>query len=132
MVSSFNEGDDPPPVPTNEDKALLAEGGGPDNAQRGTASIVEPEPETNWSAVEGFILALILQLLQVLNVVIAPYLIAFVGVTQLVYIIPAILIARSKRRPKFAMGVAIGGAVVFLLNATCFGLILYNLRFGIR
>lgn len=41
------------------------------------------------------------------------------GLSQLLYAIPAILIARRKGRPGIAKGVIIGAALTFLLNGTC-------------
>jgi hypothetical protein len=45
----------------------------------------------------------------------------FIGISQLVYMIPAILIAQGKGRPQFARGFVVGAAVTFLLNAACTG-----------
>ena len=44
------------------------------------------------------------------------------GVTQLIYIIPAIVIARRKGRRELAKGLIIVAAIAFLLNASCFAL----------
>jgi hypothetical protein len=50
-----------------------------------------------------------------------------IGLTQLVYMIPAILIARAKGRPGLVKGLLIGAALTFLLNGLCFGVILFGL-----
>ena len=41
------------------------------------------------------------------------------GLTQLAYVIPAVIIARRKGRPGIAKGLIIGAALTFLLNGTC-------------
>ncbi len=46
------------------------------------------------------------------------------GVIQLIYVIPLILVLRRKGRRDFAKGIAIGASIAFLLNATCFGLVM--------
>ena len=48
---------------------------------------------------------------------------AFIGVSQLLYIIPAVLIAQARGRPGIARGLMIAAGVVFLLNSACFGMI---------
>lgn len=48
----------------------------------------------------------------------------FVGVLQLVYMLPAYLIAISRKRRLTARGLLIGATVTFLLNAACFGVAL--------
>jgi len=45
------------------------------------------------------------------------------GVTQLIYIIPAILIARRRGRMGIAKGLIIAASLAFLLNASCFALL---------
>ena len=45
----------------------------------------------------------------------------FIGVTQLVYMIPAMIIQGRKGRPEVVKGLIIGAAVTFLLNASCYG-----------
>jgi hypothetical protein len=48
----------------------------------------------------------------------------FIGVSQLVYMIPAIVWVAFKRKEwEVAKGLAVGAAVTFLLNATCFGIV---------
>ncbi len=43
----------------------------------------------------------------------------FIGLVQIPYMVPAILIARSGHRMALAKGLTIGAAITFLLNATC-------------
>lgn len=47
----------------------------------------------------------------------------FIGVSQLLYIIPAIVIYGRRRRPGIVKGLAIAAALTFLLNATCAAII---------
>jgi hypothetical protein len=44
-----------------------------------------------------------------------------IGLTQLVYMVPAIVIALRRGRTSLAKGLIIGAAVTFLLNAACWG-----------
>lgn len=48
-----------------------------------------------------------------------------VGVTQLVYMIPALILARKHQGIMQGMLIAMG--ITFLLNAACFGIVLFNL-----
>ena len=48
----------------------------------------------------------------------------FIGATQLVYLVPAALIARAKGKRGLMKGLLIGGALTLLLNGLCFGLFL--------
>jgi ABC-type Fe3+-siderophore transport system permease subunit len=50
----------------------------------------------------------------------------YVGLSQLVYMIPAILIARRKGETETAKGLIVGASITFLLNATCNGLLFFN------
>lgn len=52
-----------------------------------------------------------------------------IGITQLIYMVPAILYARRKGRPGIARGIIIVAALTALLNATCFGIFMSG---GIR
>ena len=45
-----------------------------------------------------------------------------IGISQLVYMVPAIVLARRRGRADLVQGLAIGLAVTFLLNAGCWGL----------
>jgi hypothetical protein len=53
-----------------------------------------------------------------------------IGISQLVYMVPAIVIARRRGRADLVQGLAIGLAVTFLLNAGCWGLFGAASRFG--
>jgi len=45
------------------------------------------------------------------------------GVVQLVYIIPAIVIVYRRGQPRVVKGLILGAALTFLLNAACWGLV---------
>ncbi|MGH9829271.1 MAG: hypothetical protein ACREDR_39130 [Blastocatellia bacterium] len=124
---SGNGEDHQPQSPQSTDsEPQSSEGRGATSSQEGAMPFPVPKAETNWSAVGGFVLAIPLQLLQVPLLLIAPVLGPFFGVTQLVYIIPAIVMARRSGLPKLGLGIAIGAAVVLLMNATCFGLLFHG------
>lgn len=42
-----------------------------------------------------------------------------IGITQLIYVIPAIYLARAKGQSDFIKGLIIGASLVLLLNTTC-------------
>lgn len=48
----------------------------------------------------------------------------FIGIAQLVYVIPALIIARNRRG--IMQGLLIGAGITFLLNAACFGFVFYS------
>jgi hypothetical protein len=47
-----------------------------------------------------------------------------IGLAQLLWLLPAILYYRGQDEPETAKGLMIVGGVVFLLNASCWGLVL--------
>jgi hypothetical protein len=51
----------------------------------------------------------------------SPVWLACVGLTQLLIVVPACLIASRKGRVSLMRGLIIGAAIVFLLNAACDG-----------
>jgi len=67
----------------------------------------------------------ILALLHLL-LIIVPMSYFFIGIAQIVYLIPAAVVAFAKKRVGIGQGLLIGGAVTFLLNAACFGIIMTN------
>src|SRR5262245_4488540 len=68
----------------------------------------------------GIGLGLLLQLIQIpLAAVTSLISLVFIGVSQLLYIIPVIVIYGSQGRPGIVKGLAIAAALTFLLNATC-------------
>ena len=51
----------------------------------------------------------------------------FIGLTQLIYIIPAMVITHFTGKPHLVRGLLIGASITFLLNAGCAGLmIIFN------
>ena len=68
----------------------------------------------------GIGLGLLLQVIQIpLGVVTSLISLIFIGVSQLLYIIPVIVIYGRKGRPGIVKGLAITAALIFMLNATC-------------
>lgn len=49
--------------------------------------------------------------------------ILFIGVIQLIYIIPLIIVAKRKGKTGLVKGMAIGAGVVFLLQSLCYGML---------
>ena len=95
-----------------------------------------PEPHSTREVIKGFFLGagLIIVgtcLLAGMGIGLARHLQAFglgiwlifgFGVTQLIYMLPAILIARRRGRTGIAKGLIIAASLAFLLNASCFAL----------
>lgn len=50
----------------------------------------------------------------------------FIGLSQLVYMIPAILIFRRRDAHETAKGLIVGASITFLLNSTCNGFIFFG------
>lgn len=46
-----------------------------------------------------------------------------IGVAQLVYVIPALIILHRRGQPRAVKGLIIGATITFLLNAACWGLV---------
>ena len=53
----------------------------------------------------------------------------FVGLSQLVYLIPAAVMQKRRGRPQAMKGIILVAAITLLLNATCTALVLGNLKF---
>jgi len=62
----------------------------------------------------------------------APYVMftGLIGFSQWVYVGPAILFFRWKRRPGIVKGLVVGAALTFLLNAACFGMFIISFGRG--
>ena len=93
----------------------------------------EPEafqPPTNppsYDWLRGLGLLLLLHLIQIpFAVVTIGISLIVLGLSQLVYVIPAIIISRRKGRPGIAKGLIIGAAITLLLNGTCTALFFLN------
>jgi hypothetical protein len=52
--------------------------------------------------------------------------VTYIGLTQLVYMIPAVLFSRHRGESETAKGLIIGASITFLLNAACSGLLFWN------
>jgi ABC-type Fe3+-siderophore transport system permease subunit len=50
----------------------------------------------------------------------------YIGISQLVYMIPAFVIMQRKGSTETAKGLIIGAAITFLLNATCNGVLYFR------
>lgn len=50
-----------------------------------------------------------------------------IGLSQLIYLIPLIIIFHHKKAKRTVQGLLIGGGIIFLINTACFGLIIYSL-----
>jgi hypothetical protein len=46
-----------------------------------------------------------------------------IGVSQLLYVVPAVVLAVRRQRPGLAKGIVIGAAATFLLNAACWAML---------
>src|SRR5262245_31017376 len=84
--------------------------------------------------VQGFLLGLLLQVLSFpLAVLVSAlsgnedfaweYVYTFLGIAQLVYMVPVIVLAFSKGHRRLAKGLTIAAALVALLNAACWGIV---------
>jgi hypothetical protein len=50
---------------------------------------------------------------------------AAIGLSQLVYLVPAVLIARRKGHPNLAKGMIVGAVLTALVNGACWGLMVW-------
>lgn len=80
----------------------------------------EQRDSVGW-VLAGIGLGLGLHLIQFLLFLVVPGTLFFIGLSQLIYMVPAILIANSKRHKGMAKGLIILAALTFLLNAACYG-----------
>ncbi|MBI1762308.1 MAG: hypothetical protein HYR56_12820 [Acidobacteria bacterium] len=77
----------------------------------------EPPPD-EWQF--GLMITFALHGLQfVLGPVTGGYSFFFIGISQLLYILPAIVLCKSNNRDDYVKGLIIGASITFLLNATC-------------
>jgi hypothetical protein len=98
-----------------------------------------PERHSSFEVLKGFVLGAVLVIVSTCavgaaGVGLARYLRSFAtvglwfvfgfGVSQLIYMLPAIVIARRRGRPGLAKGLIIAASIAFLLNASCFALLL--------
>ena len=79
----------------------------------------------------GFGLTFLLHLLQVPMARLMSHTPSWIiGLSQLIYIVPAILIAQGRGRPGIVRGLIIGASLTFLLNAACFGFMFVTFNGG--
>ncbi|MCI3923176.1 hypothetical protein MO973_23405 [Paenibacillus sp. TRM 82003] len=53
-----------------------------------------------------------------------------IGISQLIYVIPLAIYYGIKKNRSMLQGILLGALVTFLLNAACFGIVLYQFSFG--
>jgi hypothetical protein len=89
----------------------------------------EGQPSRQAEIWRGVGLALLMHLIQIPLAAVTVFIsLIFMGVSQLLYIVPAIVIYRRRGRPGVVKGLIIAAAITFLLNATCSALVLGNLN----
>jgi len=85
-----------------------------------------PAPEVQrGSIMEGFGFLLVLHLLQFPMAIYSSYLV--IGISQLLYVIPAALILRDKGRFETVKGIWTGAGITLLANIACLGIIMDSL-----
>ena len=57
------------------------------------------------------------------GLLVAALLFATIGVSQLLYVVPAMIIARRRGRPGVAKGVIIGAAITLILSGACWAVV---------
>lgn len=87
-----------------------------------------PRGNETQEVLKGVGLLLLLHLIQVPLFFLNPVSFALIGLSQLIYLIPALIIIRQRGRTAMFKGLIIGGAITFLLNAACFGLLMASFR----
>ena len=106
----------------------------PNNLDRWAREVVEQSKGSVWSGLgvtlvlhmlvqvaAFFILVTIVSGERGLELAILP--LGYIGVSQLVYMIPVIFIARRKGETETFKGLIIGASITFLLNAACNALV---------
>jgi hypothetical protein len=87
-----------------------------------------PRGKETQEVLKGVGLLLLLHLIQVPLFFLIPVAFALIGLSQLLYLIPALIIVRQKGSGGMFKGLLIGGAITFLLNAACVGLLIATFR----
>ena len=82
-----------------------------------------PDQESGLSLVGGLVLPFPLLLVQIPLCYFLPVILPLVGLTQAIYIVPLVLVFRRAGRKKLALGLIISASLIFILNATCLGLL---------
>jgi hypothetical protein len=84
-----------------------------------------PEPPLRDSVGSGLLRLLLLHLFQIpLSVVGGP---VWIGLSQLVYVIPQHFAYAKRGQKECLRGLWLGAGITFLLNAGCFGIVLFQL-----
>ena len=87
------------------------------------------EQGSKGSVVWGFGQVLLFHLLQIPLAAVTMFLsLAVISVSQLAYVIPAIVVARRKGHEETVKGIIIAASVSALLNIACTGYVFYNLK----
>ncbi len=87
----------------------------------------EPQQSQTNDIWRGVGIALLFHLVQIPLALLTLFMsLIFLGLTQLIYIIPAIIIYKRKGRPGVVKGLIIAAAITFLLNAACTGIFFFN------
>ncbi len=105
----------PPPAPPPSLSPSPEEIGAPE-------PIPGPERGSVWA---GIGLLALLHLIQIPLLFVAG--IFWIGLSQLVYVVPAAIILMNKRRTATANGLWIGAGITFLINGACFGLLFWQM-----
>lgn len=88
------------------------------------------EPDSDWTfegrcVLFGFLVGIGLHVCQV---IFFPFAgsggLAVIGVSQLLYVIPAIIIVARKKQKDWLIGLLIAAGATFIANAVCFGLVM--------
>lgn len=84
-----------------------------------------PPPKTLGHALLGLLILVVCHVL----VALASGFVALlaIGLVQLAYVIPGVVIARKSTRPGIATGLIIGAALTFILNAGCYAVLFIQL-----
>jgi len=100
---------------------------------------IPPKPHSKGGLFLGLAIALVtpfpvlfLVKLVVQNSEIALLPVLFIGAFQWLYLVPLILVIRKKALTSMVQGLLIGGGVVFLLNAACYGLVFFAFKDGLH
>lgn len=84
-----------------------------------------PWPPPRDTVGTGVLRLLLLHLIQIpLSVVAGPL---WIGISQLVYVVPQHFAYKKQGRDACIRGLWLGAGVTFLLNAGCFGIVMYSL-----
>lgn len=84
----------------------------------------QPERNETGEVWKGIGLTLLLHLIQIpIAALSGGVAVIGIGLSQLLYVVPAVIIAHRKGRKGLMKGIIIAAAITFLLNAACFGVI---------